>query len=145
MQGGAGTPLGLIGVGFQVASSLASGKARSDSYSFQADQLTKNARAARVQADQTDSHLRDELESTVANIRAIRASAGMPDSATSDAIINKEGEVSDNQRRIKVGSLRAQADEYDNSAAFMRRQARNALNFSYLSAAGVGFKGLSAR
>lgn len=143
--GGAGTPLGLVGVGFQVASALTKGKAESDSLSFQSDQLTKNARAARVQANQTDAYLRDELESIVSNIRAIRASAGMADSPTSDAVIAKESEVSDNQRRIRVGNLNAQADEYDRSAAFTRRQARNALNFSYLTGAGVGLKGISAR
>lgn len=143
--GGAGTPLGLVGVGFQVAGALGKGKADSDSLAFQSDQLTKNARAARTQADQTDAFLRDELESTVSNIKAIRASAGMSDSPTSDAVIAKESEVSDNQRRIKVGNLKSQADEYDRSAAFTRRQAKNALNWSYASALGVGLTGASGR
>lgn len=141
----AGPALGLVGVGLQVAGALGKGKATSDQFSFQADQATKNARAGRTAADQTDAFLRDELESTVSHIRAIRASAGMPESPTSDAVIEKEKEVSDNQRRIKVGNIRAQADEDERSSAFLRRAARSSLNLSYLSAAGIGIKGASAR
>lgn len=140
-----GPALGLVGIGFQVADALGKGKGRSDSLSFQSEQATRNARAGRVAADQTDAFLRDELESTVGNIRAIRASAGMTDSATSDAVIEKQGEVSDSQRRIKVGNLRAQADDDERSAAFLRRASRSALNLSYLSAAGIGIKGMAAR
>jgi hypothetical protein len=140
-----GPALGLVGVGFQVAGALAKGKGSSDSLSFQSDQAARNARAGRVAADQTDAALRDELETTVGHIRAIRASAGMSESPTSEAIIDKESEVSDSQRRIKVGNMRAQADEDDRSAAFLRRAGRSTLNLSYLSGAGIGIKGMSAR
>lgn len=140
-----GPALGLVGIGFQVADALGKGKGRSDSLSFQSEQAERNARAGRVAADQTDAFLRDELESTVGHIRAIRASAGMTDSATSDAVIEKQGEVSDSQRRIKVGNMRAQADDDERSAAYLRRAARSSLNLSYLSAAGIGIKGMAAR
>jgi hypothetical protein len=142
---GAGTPLGLVGLGFQVTPALGKGKAQSDSLAFQSDQATKAARAGRVAADQTDAFLRDELSTTVSHISAIRASAGLKDSPTSDAIVANESEVSDNQRRIKVGNLKAQADDDEKSAAFLRKSARSALNMSYLSAAGVGLEGLSGR
>ena len=140
-----GPSLGLIGIGFNVIAGLAAGKAASDSLSYQSEQATRRARAGRVAADQTDAFLRDELESTVSHIRAIRASAGMTDSATSDAVIEKQGEVSDSQRRIKVGNLRAQADDDERSAAYLRRAARSSLNLTYLSAAGIGIKGMAAR
>lgn len=140
-----GVEVGMIGVGLQVAGALSKGKGTSDSLSFQSEQATRNARAGRVAADQTDAFLRDELESTVSHIKAIRASAGMKDSPTSDAVIAKESEVSDSQRRIKVGSMRAQADDDERSAAFLRRASRSALNMSYLSAAGIGIKGMAAR
>jgi hypothetical protein len=140
-----GVEMGLVGVGLQVAGTLGKAKGQSDAYSFQSGQLTKAARAGRTAADQTDAALRDELETTVQNIRAIRASSGMSDSPTSDAVIDKESEVSDRQRRIKVGNLRAQAEEDDKSAAFYRRAARNSLNVGYLAAAGVGMEGLSGR
>lgn len=140
-----GMDLGLVGIGMQVADALGKGKGRSDALSFQSEQATRNARAGRVAADQTDAFLRDELESTVSHIRAIRASAGMTDSATSDAVIEKQGEVSDSQRRIKVGNIRAQADDDERSAAYLRRAARSSLNLSYLSAAGIGIKGMAAR
>lgn len=140
----AGPALGLLGVGFQVAGALSKGKGTSDSLSFQADQATRAARAGRVAADQTDAFLRDELETTVSHIRAIRATAGMADSPTSDAVIEKEKDVSDSQRRIRVGNLRAQADDDLRSAAYLRRAARSSLNLSYLSAAGLGMSGLAA-
>ncbi|MBK8009603.1 MAG: hypothetical protein IPK23_15135 [Rhizobiales bacterium] len=142
MQGAA---LGLVGVGLTAAGALAKGKGASDSLSFQSEQATRNARAGRVAADQTDAFLRDELESTVSHIKAIRASAGMKDSPTSEALIDKESDVSDSQRRIKVGNMRAQADDDDRSAAFLHRAARSTLNLSYLSAAGIGIKGMAAR
>lgn len=141
----AGPALGLVGVGLTAAGALAKGKATSDSMSFQADQASRAAKAGRVAADQTDAFLRDELSTTVSHIQAIRASAGMKDSPTSDAIIQKESDVSDNQRRIKVGNMQAQADDDERSAAFLRRSARSALNLSYLSAAGIAVKGAAAR
>ena len=139
----AGPTIGLLGLGLQTIGGLAQAKATSDAQSFQADQATRAARAGRVAADQTDAALRDELATTVSHIQAIRASAGMGDSPTSEAIIDKESEVSDNQRRIRVGNLRSQAEDDDRSAAFLRRSARSSLNLSYLSAAGLGMSGLS--
>ncbi len=140
-----GPSIGFLGVGLSLGGALAKGKGTSDSLSFQSEQATRNARAGRVAADQTDAYLRDELESTVSHIKAIRATAGMVDSPTSEAVIQKESDVSDSQRRIKVGNMRAQADDDDRSATFLRRASRSALNMSYLSAAGIALKGASAR
>lgn len=142
----AGPAIGLVGVGLQVAGTLSAAKGRSDSLSFEADKAERAARAGRIAADQTDAAMRDELESTIGQIRAIRASSNSDlNSPTGLAIEEGETARSDRQRSIRVGNIRMQADEDERSAGFLRRSARSALNTGYLAAAGVGLKGIAAR
>lgn len=116
----------------------AEGKARE--YEFKAQQAERQARAARTAADQTDAFLRDELTTTLGNIEAIRAAGGVAaGSPTSEAILAREEDVSERQRRIKVGNIKAQAAESEEGARFYRDAATRSLKAA--DSADLGFFG----
>lgn len=88
-----------------------------------------------VQADQLDSQSRDALNTTIANIKSIRASTNAdPDSPTSQAYIDTERAASDRVRTIKVGAARMQGNQYGLDAATYRTSAKYALLGGALSA-----------
>jgi 23S rRNA A2030 N6-methylase RlmJ len=92
-----------------------------------ADQSEQAAQVGRIQADQVDASYRSELNSTISNIRAIRASANAEPSPTSMAIVAKQTKTSDHDRMIDVGNKRMQADQDEADAKFRRSSATMAL------------------
>ncbi|MDQ0132665.1 hypothetical protein J2T08_000566 [Neorhizobium galegae] len=95
---------------------------------YEAAKSKRAAEVGRVQADQIDSSYREELNSTISNIRAIRASAGVgANSPTGMAIEAKQEKTSDRDRRIDVGSKRMQATQDDADAKFRKSAAKTAL------------------
>ncbi len=136
----------LASAGLSVASGIEQGQATSAAYKQKEADAQRVAFAAKTAADQTDSELRDELHVTLGNIDAIRAAAGVgADSPTGQAIRERETEVSDRQRRIRVGNLLSQADQSTADAAFYNSSASSALGMGLLSGLAGGFKSLSAR
>lgn len=95
---------------------------------YEAAKSKRAAEIGRVQADQIDSSYRQELNSTISNIRAIRASAGVgADSPTGMAIEAKQQQTSDRDRKIDVGSKRMQATQDEADAKFRKSSAKWAL------------------
>lgn len=95
---------------------------------YEAAKSKRAAEVGRVQADQIDASYREELNSTISNIRAIRASAGVgANSPTGMAIEAKQQKTSDRDRRIDVGSKRMQATQDDADAKFRKSAAKTAL------------------
>ncbi|MBD9540106.1 hypothetical protein IB276_11640 [Ensifer sp. ENS04] len=93
-----------------------------------AAQSQRAAQVGRINADQVDASYRDELNSTIANINSIRASAGVgANSPTGRAIEADQQRISDRDRRIEVGSKRMQATQDEQDAKFRRSSARMAL------------------
>lgn len=91
---------------------------------YASEQSKRAAEVGRVKADQIDASYRDELNSTISNIRAIRASAGMsPTSPTAMAIEDGQEKISDRDRRIDVGNQRMQARQDENDARFRKSAA----------------------
>ncbi|MBW8285083.1 MAG: hypothetical protein K0M55_15945 [Rhizobium sp.] len=91
---------------------------------YAAAQSKQAAKVGRVQADQIDASYRDELNSTISNIRAIRASSGVgANSPTGMAIEAGQQKISDRDRKIEVGSKRMQAAQDDNDARFRKSAA----------------------
>lgn len=134
----------IAGTGLQVAGGLSRAKGEAAAYQHKEAQAQREARAARIAADQTDAFFRDELNTTLATIDAIRASSGVNvDSPTGQALRARETEVSDRQRKIKVGNLRMQADQSERDSAFYRYAAGRTLKTGYLDAFGTGIKGLA--
>lgn len=96
--------------------------------SYQAEQSKRAAQVGRIQADQVDASYRDELNSTISNIRAIRASAGVdPNSPTGIAYEDEQQRRSDRDRKIDVGSKRMQAKQDEDDARFRKSSAGVAL------------------
>lgn len=92
---------------------------------YAADQSKRAAQVGRIQADQIDANYRDELNSTLSNIRAIRASAGVgANSPTGMAVEAKQETTSDRDRQIEVGSKRMQANQDEADAKFRKSSAK---------------------
>lgn len=89
-----------------------------------AAQSKRAAQVGRIQADQVDASYRDELNSTISNIRAIRAGAGVGGfSPTGMAIEADQERISTRDRRIEVGNRRMQANQDEDDARFRKSAA----------------------
>lgn len=111
---------------------------------YAAAQSERAAEVGRIQANQTDSAYRQELTSTIANIRALRAGAGVgARSPTGMAIEAAQARKSDRDRRIDVGNKRMQATQDQNDARFRRSSAGWALLGGAAGAVGQNYGGLT--
>lgn len=100
----------------------------SNAQKWEAEKAKRAAEVGRVRADQIDAGYRDELNSTIANIRSIRASSGASiNSPTGMAIEADQQQTSDRDRKIDVGNQRMQANQDEQDAKFRRSAARTAL------------------
>lgn len=141
----------IASAGFSAAGTVAAGRGTKAGYEakaadaeFQAARAERAAEFGRIQADQTDVQLREELSTTLANIDAIRAVSNIdPRSPTGVALKENETGVSDRQRRNQVTSIRLQAAEDErmakysrSTAAYMRQVGDYALRQSKIAAVG---------
>jgi hypothetical protein len=109
------------------------------SQEFLAARDERAAELGRLRASQTDTQLREELNTTLANIDAIRAAANIdPLSPTTGVIKAEEARVSDRARRIKVAGIEAQAREDELSAGYRRELGEQAQVLGFLGAAAKG-------
>lgn len=91
-------------------------------------QSKRAAQVGRIQADQIDASYREELNSTLANIKSIRASAGVdPNSPTGQAVNADQVRTSNRDRIIDVGSKRMQANQDEADAKFRKSAAKVSL------------------
>ncbi|MBB4066752.1 hypothetical protein [Gellertiella hungarica] len=123
--GGAASSLGAV---LGLAGSVVGAVGEYQAGQYAADQSKRAAEIGRVQADQIDANYRDELNSTISNIRSIRAAAGVAgNTPTAMAFEDKQRQVSDRERQIDVGSRRMQANQDDADARFRRSASKFAL------------------
>jgi len=95
---------------------------------YAAAQSKRAAQVGRIQADQIDASYREELNSTLANIKSIRASAGVdPNSPTGQAVNADQVRTSNRDRIIDVGSKRMQANQDEADAKFRKSAAKVSL------------------
>ncbi|MBB3313634.1 valyl-tRNA synthetase [Rhizobium sp. BK196] len=121
-------PVSLIVGGLSLASGFISGKGDQAAQNYKAQQSERAAQIGKIQADQVDASYRSELNSTIANIRAIRSSAGVdPNSPTGMAIDAEQERRSDRDRIIEVGNKRMQSTQDEEDARFYRHSAKSAL------------------
>ncbi len=94
----------------------------------QAQQAKNAAATGRIQANQIDQSYREELSSTINNIRAIRAGTGVAaNSPTGQAIEAENERVSERNRTRDVASRRIQADQSEQDAKTFRNSAMTSL------------------
>lgn len=119
---------GIIGGILSGISSIVGAVGASQAKKHQAAQAETDAKIGRIQADQIDAAYRDELNSTIANIQAIRASTGVGvDSPTTQAVEARNQKESDRNRRRDVASKRMQANQDENDARYLRSSAKFSL------------------
>lgn len=134
--------LGAISLVSSVAGTVMGAQAQAAGAKAQQLKAQKAAEIARVQADQADGAYREELKTTLSNIDAIRASAGVSqDSPTAIALRDQAKEDSALQRTRKVSGIRMQANQYDADAAFYGSAARNYATAGMFKAGGEAFGG----
>lgn len=123
-------------------SSRIKGAGEKAGYEFRAKKAERAAEFGRMQAELTDTHFRDELNTTLNNIDTIRAAGRIdPGSPTSAAIAQRQMQRSDIQRLAAVGNQRAQASEDDASAAYLHQAGDFALAASNFDAGRKEFMG----
>jgi len=118
----------IASVGFSAQAEREKARGDAAAAQFEADRAKRAAAYGRIRADQTDAQLREELSTTLANIEAVRAAQNVsPDSPTALALAGEETRVADRERRNRVFSIQAQADEDDRTALYKQRVASDAL------------------
>lgn len=136
--------LSLAATGFSVASSLMGGKSKAEGAAYQSAQADRASRYGLIKADQTQQYMEENLQGTLANIDAVRASANTdPDSPTGFAIRNFSEARGERDINNRVSSIRAQSAEDANAAAFYKKSASSAMMGGYLGASGSLLSGLS--
>jgi hypothetical protein len=134
----------IASTALSMTSSILKGYGSAAADKMRADQAQRAAEFGRVQADLTDTHYREELNTTLGNIDAIRAAAKTdPNSPTTQAIEDRQSMLSDRQRTAAVVTLRSQADEDEASARYLRQAGRFSIGLGYLDAASKLAKGIS--
>jgi len=129
-------PASIASLALTAASDVTKGKATQAADSFQASRLTQAAAFGETQANLTDSTMREQLNTTLGNIEAVRAAAGTdPSSPTSIALMDQSTDRSNTQRMAAVGTIKAQDAEDLASADYLKRAGDFAVTQSYLSAA----------
>jgi hypothetical protein len=127
-----------------VAGDITKGNATKAANDFQADHAQRAAEFGQMQATLTDTTMRENLNTTLGNIEAVRAAANIdPTSPTTAALMDRSEQLSDRQRMAAVGSIKAQAAEDLASADYLRKAGDFAVTQSYLSAATDVFSGVS--
>ncbi len=134
----------IASIGMSVAGDITKGKATQAADEFQADRATRAAQFGEMQATLTDTTDRENLNTTLGNIEAIRSAAHIdPTSPTTAALMDRSEQLSNRQRMAAVGSIKAQNAEDLASADYLRKAGDFAVTQSYLSAGTDIAKGLS--
>lgn len=135
----------LAAMGLSAMATIDKGKADQAAQDFKADQAEQAAKFGRLQADLTDTTMREQLNTTLSNIDAIRASGNVgASSPTTAAIEDRNAMLSDRQRTAQLVTLRSQADANDAGAAYLRKAGDFALTQSYTQA-GIGISAAASK
>jgi len=90
---------------FQAIGSIVQGIGDAQAARQRSAQAERAAQVGRVRADQLDTQMRSDLAATIANVRAIRASAGGTASPTEAAVIEREEAGANRERRLRCSRL----------------------------------------
>lgn len=118
---------------FGAYASVKKGEGAKAADEMQADRLTRAAEFGRVQADLTDTTMREQLNTTLGNIDVIRAAARIdPTSPTTAALEDRQKQISTRERSAAGLSIRSQVAENEDSAAYLRKAGEFALLQGYI-------------
>lgn len=119
---------------FGAYASVMKGEGTKAADDMQADRLSRAADFGRMQAGLTDTTMRENLNTTIGNIDAIRAAGRIdPTSPTTAALEARQTQIGDRQRNAALLTIRGQVAEDEAGADFMRKSGDNALLQGYIS------------
>lgn len=132
----------IASLGLSAYSSITKGQGTKAADEMQAARAERAAEFGKLQAGLTDTHFREELNTTLSNIEVIRAAGRIdPTSPTTAAVEERQRMLSERQRTAALLNIESQASEDEASAAYLRKAGDYAVSQSYLEA---GIKGASA-
>jgi hypothetical protein len=103
---------------------------------MKADQAERAADFGKLQATLTDTTMRENLNTTLGNIEAIRAAGNIdPTSPTTAAVLDRQTQISNRQRTAADVSINSQVEADEASASYLRQAGSFAVTQSYLQAA----------
>lgn len=132
----------IAGLALGAASTLLGAEGQAKGSEVQAQNAEYAAQSARINAYATDAYYRNDLRTTLSNISAMRASAGMGDSPTSQAVTDYDTDISNLQRSSKVTGQLAQAKMDDNAKDYYESAAQDYLISGFLGAGAGIVKGI---
>jgi hypothetical protein len=139
MNGGAGAGASgssIASIGLQTYATLLKAQGTATANEYQADRLETAAQYGELKATQTSAGMTRNMNNVLGNIQAIRAAANAdPNSPTGAAVYDDQERLGDDQRRITVNSIKAQATQSKNDAAFYRQASADALMSGNIAAA----------
>lgn len=148
-------PISMVAIAASVGSaglgaygSISKGQGTKAADDMQADKLARAADFGRLQADLTDTTMRENLTTTLGNIDVIRAAGRIdPTSPTTAALEERQTQIGDRQRNAALLNIRGQMAEDEASAHYLRKAGEYALLQGYVGAgaqiAGAVGKGIS--
>lgn len=141
----AAAPLALAATGLSAFSSIMGGQRTAAGDAMEETNALDAATIGRTKAAQTDTDMRRTLQGQLANITAVRASAGLnPASPTGQAINSSVEARGDTNRTAALNNINAQVNMDQNAAAFYKMSAGDAITGGLLSAGGSILSGLSS-
>lgn len=130
--------------GLSAASSVMQGMAGRDAAKYQMEQSARAAEYGRIQAAETDTAMRKELEFTMGNIDAVRAAANAdPMSPTGAAVSNYVTSNANQERETKVRNRLRQVADDERAVSFYQSSAQKSMIGGLLSGAGALAKGFA--
>lgn len=140
MAGGAAAGASLAATGISVAGTLFQGRTNATNAitqgnqtgmqdAYRASSLEREATYGEIKAAQVDAFMRDSLAGSLANIQAVRASAGTSGaSPTEGAIMARAEHVGDQARTQKVANINEQVQSDRDAAAFYAAAGMSAIS-----------------
>ena len=140
----AAAPLALAATGLAAAGSIMGAQRTAQGDVMEETNALDAATIGRTKAAQTDMDMRRTLQGQLANITAVRASAGLnPASPTGAAIGSSVEGAADRNRTVALNNINAQVNMDQNAAAFYKMSAGDAITGGLLSAGGTILSGLA--
>lgn len=134
-MGGSAGPASIASLGLGVFSSIEKGLGTQAADEMQAARAERAAEFGKLQASMTDTHFREELNTTLGNIEVIRAAANIdPTSPTSAALEDRQRMLSERQRSASALTIKSQIDENEASAKYLRQAGDFAATMGYVNA-----------
>lgn len=119
---------------FALASGVMQGEGQQAADDYQAQKAQVAAEYAKTAATQTDAQMRENLNTQLGNIDAVRTAQNIdPTSPTSQAIRDRSQYIGDRSRAIQVGNIMAQASQDESDAQYLQQAGSFALNMGIAS------------